>query len=136
MTEYDCGPTSMANAISFLFKREEISPDIPKYIMQYCMDAYNSKGEAYKSGTTCYAMDFLASWLNHFGKMRKFPIHCEMIKGEEVYIGQNSSRKEQWWQRSCLGAVIMCFSPVWRVNILIFLTLIFARSHFIRMGSR
>ena len=40
MTEYDCGPTSMANAVSFLFKREEISPDIPKYIMQYCMDAY------------------------------------------------------------------------------------------------
>ena len=34
MTEYDCGPTSMANAVSFLFKREEISPDIPKYIMQ------------------------------------------------------------------------------------------------------
>ena len=107
MTEYDCGPTSMANAISFLFKREEISPDIPKYIMQYCMDAYNSKGEAYKSGTTFYAMDFLASWLNHFGKMRKFPIHCEMIKGEEVYIGQNSRIVSCLQQKGAVVAKVM-----------------------------
>ena len=107
MTEYDCGPTSMANAISFLFKREEISPDIPKYIMQYCMDAYNSKGEAYKSGTTCYAMDFLASWLNHFGKVRKFPIHCEMIKGEEVYIGQNSRIVSCLQQKGAVVAKVM-----------------------------
>lgn len=33
MSEYDCGPASMSNAISFLFKREEISPDIPKYFL-------------------------------------------------------------------------------------------------------
>ena len=48
-TEYDCGPTTVMNAISFLFKREEILPDITKSIRQYCLDGYNRKGEAYKS---------------------------------------------------------------------------------------
>ena len=28
MTEYDCGPTSMLNAVSYLFPREEIPPEI------------------------------------------------------------------------------------------------------------
>ena len=28
MTEYACGPTSMLNAVSYLFQREEIPPEI------------------------------------------------------------------------------------------------------------
>lgn len=39
LTEYDCGPTSMLNAVSFLFEREEIPPDIIRNIMLYCLDA-------------------------------------------------------------------------------------------------
>lgn len=32
MTEYDCGPTSMLNAVGYLFRREEIPPEIrPQY---------------------------------------------------------------------------------------------------------
>ena len=31
-TEYDCGPTTLTNAIRYLFDREEIYPDIVKYI--------------------------------------------------------------------------------------------------------
>lgn len=46
-TEYDCGPTTMMNAMSYLFKREEIMPDIVKCIMQYCLDGYNKRGEVY-----------------------------------------------------------------------------------------
>ena len=33
-TEYDCGPTTLTNAIRYLFDREEIYPDIVKYIMK------------------------------------------------------------------------------------------------------
>ena len=36
-TEYDCGPTTLTNAIRYLFDREEIYPDIVKYIMLYCL---------------------------------------------------------------------------------------------------
>lgn len=37
-SEYDCGPTSMQNAISFLFEREEIPPEVLRNIMLYCLD--------------------------------------------------------------------------------------------------
>ncbi len=96
-TEYDCGPTSMLNAINILFHRKDISPDVIKSIMLYCLDSYNKKGEAYKSGTTGMAMMFLANWLNQFGKVKKWPIQCEMLNGESVKISQNSRVAE------CLG---------------------------------
>lgn len=89
-TEYDCGPTTMTNAISFLFKREEIPPDVIKHIVLYSLDAYNKKGEFGKSGTSGFAMMFLSNWLNQFGKVKKFPIQCDFLTGEEVYIGQGS----------------------------------------------
>ena len=57
-TEYDCGPTTMINAISFLFERHEIPPDVIKQIMLYSLDVYNGKGEFGKSGTSCMAMMF------------------------------------------------------------------------------
>lgn len=96
-TEYDCGPTSMLNAINYLFHRKEISPDVIKSIMLYCLDSYNRKGEAYKSGTTGMAMLFLSNWLNQFGKVKKWPINCEMLNGDMVHISQNSKIAE------CLG---------------------------------
>jgi len=89
-TEYDCGPTTMLNAISYLFKREQIPPEVIKHIVLYCLDAYNGKGESGKSGTSGMAMMFLSNWLNQFGKVKKFPIHCEFLKSDEVFIGQNS----------------------------------------------
>ena len=49
-TEYDCGPTTLTNAIRYLFDREEIYPDIVKYIMLYCLDSYNEAGEVGKRG--------------------------------------------------------------------------------------
>ncbi len=106
-TEYDCGPTTMLNAISYLFKREEIPPDIAKMIMQYCLDGYNNKGEAHKRGTSDMAMYFLANWLNHFGKVRKFPILCETISGEEVYIGQNARIASCLQQKGVVVAKVM-----------------------------
>lgn len=96
-TEYDCGPTSMLNAINYLFHRKEISPDVVKSITLYCLDSYNKKGEAYKSGTTGMAMMFLGNWLNQFGKVKKWPIQCEMMNGESIRISQNSKVAE------CLG---------------------------------
>jgi hypothetical protein len=97
ITEYDCGPTSMLNAVNYLFHRKDISPDVVKNIMLYCLDSYNKKGEAYKSGTTGMAMIFLANWLNQFGKVKKWPILCEAINGETIQVSQNSKIAE------CLG---------------------------------
>jgi hypothetical protein len=106
-TEYDCGPTTMINAFSFLYRREEISPDIIKCIMQYCLDAYNRKGEACKSGTTDMAMMFLAQWLNQYGRVKKFPIWCENLTGEQVYLGSTSKVTECLYQKGVVVAKVM-----------------------------
>ena len=89
-SEYDCGPVSLTNAIRYLFDREEIYPDIIKYIMLYCLDSYNDKGESGKFGTSASAMMFLSNWLNQFGKMKNFPIACEFLAGEDVFLSQTS----------------------------------------------
>lgn len=106
-TEYDCGPTTILNAINYLFPREEIYPDVVKTIMQYCLDSYNDKGEAYKNGTTGMAMMFLSSWLNHFGEVKNWPILCEMVTGREVYAGQNSRIGECLQQGGVVVARVM-----------------------------
>ena len=78
-TEYDCGPTTLTNAIRYLFDREEIYPDIVKYIMLYCLDSYNEAGEIGKRGTSASAMMFLSNWLTQFGQMKNFPISCSFF---------------------------------------------------------
>lgn len=89
-SEYDCGPVSLTNAIRYLFDREDIYPDIIKYIMLYCLDSYNDKGESGKLGTSASAMMFLSNWLNQFGQMKSFPIVCEFLSGEDVFISQTN----------------------------------------------
>ena len=59
-SEYDCGPVSLINGIRYLFDREEIFPDVIKFIMLYCMDTYNEAGELCKHGTSAAAMNFVA----------------------------------------------------------------------------
>lgn len=89
-SEYDCGPVTLTNAVRYLFEREDIYPDIIKYIMLYCLDSYDEKGEVGKLGTSATAMMFLANWLNQFGRMKKFPISCEFLSGDDVHINQIS----------------------------------------------
>ena len=90
LTEYDCGPTAILNAISFLFSREEINPDILRYCYTYTLDCYNSKGEHGKKGTSKMAMIFLSSWLTQYGKVKNLPIECEFLGGDDVRIDKNS----------------------------------------------
>lgn len=89
-TEYDCGPVSLLNGLRYLYEREEICPEIIKHITLYCMDAYDEEGSPCKNGTSPDLMRFLGSWLNHFGKCKNFPIHCEFLTGREVSITPES----------------------------------------------
>ena len=90
LSEYDCGPTSLLNAISFLFEREEIPPEILRNIMLYCLDCYGPEGSAGKSGTSCTAMMFLSNWLQGFGDIGKLPVSSRYLRGSDVYVGDNS----------------------------------------------
>lgn len=89
-SEYDCGPITLLNGIRYLFEREDIYPDIIKFIMLYSMDTYNEEGELCKHGTSTAAMNFITSWLNHFSQIKKFPLHCDFYFGEEVTLTPDS----------------------------------------------
>ena len=89
-SEYDCGPVTLTNALRYLFEREDIYPDMIKWIMLYCLDTYNEEGEPCKHGTSRTAMLFLANWLNHFGEIKNFPISCEFLSGSKVSINEGS----------------------------------------------
>lgn len=89
-SEYDCGPTTMLNAISYLFEREQIPPEIVRNIMLYSLDTYSPKGEAGKFGTSRMAMMFISSWLDRAGEAGLLPISCSYLRDKEVYIDRDS----------------------------------------------
>ena len=91
MSEYDCGPTAMLDAVSFLFEREEIPPEIIRNIMLYCLDCYNAEGITGKSGTSCAAMMFLSNWLNNFGQIGQLAVSSRYLAGEQVFLGAGSA---------------------------------------------
>lgn len=102
-TEYDCGPTSLLNAVSFLFPRENIPPDILRYVMMYTLDSYNNKGEAYKNGTSRMAMLFLSNWFAQYAKATCFPLSSKYLSGDCVHFGGYSQIVEALRQG---GAVV------------------------------
>lgn len=94
MTEYDCGPTAMLNAVSFLFHREDIPPEIVRSIMLYCLDCFGADGSSGKCGTSCMAMMFLSNWLNGFAHAGHIPVSSQYLSGREVNFSQNSRLRD------------------------------------------
>lgn len=90
VSEYDCGPTSMLNAVSYLFAREEIQPEILRNIMIYSLDCYGQSGVLGQSGTSRMAMMFLSRWLSGVGEAGHLPIECQYLSGKSVYLGEQS----------------------------------------------
>ena len=60
LSEYDCGPTSMMNAIPG------------------------------KRGTSRAAMMFLSNWLNEYGELGIMSVSSEYLSGRSVYISEES----------------------------------------------
>ena len=104
-TEYDCGPVSILNGIRYLFEREEIFPDLVKFIMLYCMDTYNEAGELCKHGTSPAAMSYMTCWLNHFSERKNFPLRCEHYSGDTVSLTPGSPI----WQALEKGGVVVLY---------------------------
>ena len=84
MSEYDCGPTTMLNAISYLFEVEEIPPEVIRNIMLYSLDCYNDEGRLGEMGTSRSAMMFLCNWLNGFGRLDRIPVSGQYLSGKMV----------------------------------------------------
>ena len=74
ISEYDCGPTALLNAVSFLFEREQIPPELIRNIMLYSLDSFGADGMSGKSGTSRTAMMFLGL----------LPVSSRYLKGSAV----------------------------------------------------
>ena len=90
ITEYDCGPTSLLNGISFLFEREEIPPELVRNIMLFCLDQYDEKGISGQMGTSHTAMMFLSHWLDGFGHTGRLSIQSTYLTGGDVTLERGS----------------------------------------------
>ena len=88
-TRYDCGPTSMLNAIIFLFEREEIPPDIVRHIGLCTLDGYDRYGHCGMTGTTGAAMRYFGDWLNELRHAGLLPVESEYIEKEEVHLKED-----------------------------------------------
>lgn len=107
-SEYDCGPTSMTNAIRYLFDREEIVPGVLKHIWVMGNDTYCDEGQIGKHGTSKASMRYMACWLNAFGKGCKFPIRSEFLELEQAVVAPGSRTWQCLQEGGC--AVMRCFA--------------------------
>lgn len=87
ISEYDCGPTAFLNAVSFLFEREQIPPELIRNVMLYSLDSYGTDGVSGKSGTSRTAMMFLSHWLDGFGRAGRLPVSSRYLSGSAVRFG-------------------------------------------------
>lgn len=116
LSEYDCGPTSVLNAVSFLFEREQIPPEILRNVMLYCLDCHGLDGVSGKLGTSTSAMMFLSNWLDNFGKVGILPISSKYLSGEMVYLGQSSSVNDALLRGGAV--VVRLFTDEWHYILL------------------
>ena len=116
ISEYDCGPTAMLDAMSYLFARELIPPEVIRNIMLYSLDCYNTEGVSGKSGTSCAAMMFLSNWLNNFGKLGRLPISSQYLTGAGVYLGSSSLVNDALHRGG--AAVVRLFFDEWHYVLL------------------
>lgn len=90
LSKYDCGPTTMLNAVSFLFEREEIPPELIRNVMLYSLDCYGAGGLPGRAGTSRMAMRFLSNWLDGYGRATKLELSSTYLSGSDVSVKQES----------------------------------------------
>ena len=105
-SEYDCGPTSLTNAIRFLFEREEILPGLLKHIWLMGNDTYCEKGCVGCHGTSKSAMRYMADWFNEYRQGWKFPIGAEFLENEAAQVTPGSKTWQCLEKGGC--AVMRC----------------------------
>ncbi len=90
ISEFDCGPVCLLNAMNVLFDRKTIPPCLIKAIYQYSLDCVDNQGHPGKRGTSANAMRFVGAWLNDYAQRCRFPVHCEALAPAEVTFRADS----------------------------------------------
>lgn len=105
-SEFDCGPTSVTNAIRFLYQREEIVPHLLKHIWVMGNDTFCSEGQVGKHGTSKASMRYMAEWMCAFGQGCKFPIRAKFLELDAAQVVPGSETWQCLEQGGC--AVMRC----------------------------
>ena len=105
-SEYDCGPTSLTNAIRFLFEREEILPGLLKHIWLMGNDTYCEKGCVGCHGTSKSSMRYMADWFNEYRCGWRFPIAAAFVENEEAQVAPGTRAWDCLEKGGCV--VIRC----------------------------
>lgn len=88
ISEYDCGPVCLLNALNVLFDRKLIQPCLIKAVYNYTLDCCDSKSRPGQRGTSAAALRFIGEWMNEYGQSCGFPIHCESLRAEDVALDE------------------------------------------------
>ena len=89
-SDYDCGPTSITNAMRFLFERSEIPPAVLKHIWMMGIDTFSTDGEPGKEGTSMASMRYMAYWFESFAEKCHFPIRSTFLDMEFASVAKGS----------------------------------------------
>lgn len=83
VTEYDCGITSVINAISYMIEREDIDPGLINMIIfnsHVSQSCFNSKG------ISTFSMKYITNLLNSYFKIANIKIVCKILKDKKLNI--------------------------------------------------
>ncbi len=86
VSNYDCTPTSLTNALSYLFERKDLPPFIVQQVYKECLDIEAARG------TSDRAVQDLAFILKNYSekKYRNFSVHSKILSECQVHLGRNS----------------------------------------------
>ena len=103
VSEYDCVPTALINAVSYLFHRKEIPPMVIRHIFLYSLDTVGRNARFGIGGTSKYAVRLIGKWLNDY-KIKSFSVQTEFLDKKIVTIHSDSRINECIAQ----GGVALC----------------------------
>ena len=85
-TNYDCAPSSIINALKYLFDRKDIPPFVVQRIYKDCLDIESFRG------TSSGAMHDISYWLNAYREQsfKQFIVRTRFITGKQVHLRTNS----------------------------------------------
>lgn len=101
ITEYDCGTTSLINALVYLFEREEIPVALLKAIHRYTLDAEGESGVVGEGGTSPRAIEKLSYWIARYASNNHFNLSCQVLEKEEVTLEKMRECTEARWVYFC-----------------------------------
>lgn len=85
VSDYDCAPATLLNAISYLFERRAIPPMIVRHIYMYSLDTVGSGNRLGQEGTSRLALRLLSEFLSSY-KTKHYSLATQYLAGKNVTL--------------------------------------------------